>query len=50
MSLSEAKQCGFQSCCLKTLIEKRLIIVEFDNADKKNACICYLLYSVALQI
>lgn len=35
MSLSEAKQCGFQSC-LESLIEKRLIIGEYDNTDKKK--------------
>ena len=41
MSLSEAKQCGFQSC-LKGLIEKRLIIREYDNTDKKM--LAYAIY------
>lgn len=44
MSLSEAKQCGFHSCCLKSLIEKRLIIGEYDNTDKKK-CL-HMLFTV----
>lgn len=35
MFSSGAMQPGFQSCCLKSLIEKRLVILGYDSTDKK---------------